>query len=231
MSGWWVTNTLESLGVAGLAAHVIWVIVAITLHELAHGWAAMRRGDPTPEASGHMTFNPVVHMGVPSLIVFALAGIAWGMMPVDSSRLRGRYAEAAVAFAGPAMNFLLALVCIILLGLLIALEPATGQPGLLPERVHDNLRLFFLLGGMLNVALGLFNLAPIPPLDGSRILANFSRPYREFIDTQVGGFLSFVGFALAFFFAGGLIFGVGAAVVFTGSSLVAVAARLAGIGP
>lgn len=229
-NGWWVTNTLNSLGPAGLTSWIIWVIGSITLHELAHGWAALRRGDPTPEATGHMTLNPVVHMGMPSLIIFALAGIAWGAMPVDPTRMRGRYAEAFVAVAGPATNFLLALICILCAGVLAALEPTSGGPGPIPEQMHKNLSLFFKLGAMLNLALGIFNLFPIPPLDGSRILSNFSRPYREFTMSQAGGFLSMVGFALAFFFAGTLIFRVGATVMYLGIFLIETPLRLAGLG-
>lgn len=229
-NGWWVTNTLNSLGPAGLTSWIIWVIGSITLHELAHGWAALKKGDPTPETSGHMTLNPVVHMGMPSLIIFALAGIAWGAMPVDPSRLRGRYAEALVAVAGPATNFILAAICILAAGILAALEPSTGGPGPIPEHIHKNLSLFFKLGAMLNIALGLFNLFPVPPLDGSRILANFSRPYREFTMSQAGGFLSIVGFALAFFFAGSLIFQVGATVLFFGIAVVEAPLRMLGLG-
>jgi hypothetical protein len=88
----------------------VWVIGSIVLHELAHGWAAIRLGDTTPRDLGHMTWNPLVHMGGFSLVVFAVIGIAWGMMPVDPSRLRGRYGDALVALAGPAMNIVLAAV-------------------------------------------------------------------------------------------------------------------------
>jgi Zn-dependent protease len=209
---WWVTRAIDMGGVGFLAAWVIWIVVAITLHELAHGWAAIRRGDHTPIHTGHMTWNPVVHMGATSLIVFALTGIAWGMMPVDPTRLRGRYAEAYVAFAGPLMNFSLAVVCVVAGGIIRAVVRSGGVGGagtIDPQSIMGGLWMFFGVGCALNITLGLFNLLPAPPLDGSRVLANFWRPYREFLNTQGGQFMGVALFMVAFFFAGRLIGGVG----------------------
>ena len=78
----------DSGGLAAVLGWVFWVIFSICLHELAHGWAAIWQGDRTPRETGHMTMNPMVHMGGASLIVFALVGIAWGLMPTDPSRYR-----------------------------------------------------------------------------------------------------------------------------------------------
>ena len=96
---------------------LITVVVSIVLHELAHGYAAIKLGDDTPLVTGHMTFDPLVHMGGMSLILLAIAGIAFGAMPVDRTRLRGRYGEAIMAAAGPAMNVLLAVLALTTLGL------------------------------------------------------------------------------------------------------------------
>lgn len=207
---WWVTNVLNSPGGATLlAAWVIWVIVSITLHELAHGWAAISRGDMTPIHSGHMTWNPLVHMGGASLLVFALTGIAWGLMPIDPTRMRGRHAEAWVALAGPLMNVALALVCIlgtVISILIVGFPKGSAAPG---NGVAEGLDIFFRVGCSLNIALALFNLLPAPPLDGSRIVANFSRRYADLISSQGGQFLSVILFMVAFFFAGRIIFGIG----------------------
>jgi Zn-dependent protease len=97
-----------------LASWVFWVIASIVLHELGHGIAAIRSGDRTPIDTGHMTWNPLVHMGPISLLCFAILGFCWGAMPVDPSRFRGRYDEAKVAAAGPCMNFGLAITCAVL---------------------------------------------------------------------------------------------------------------------
>lgn len=212
MRNWWVLDVLNGPGGAGLlAAWAIWVVVSITLHELAHGWAAISRGDTTPIDTGHMTWNPVVHMGPMSLLVFALTGIAWGLMPVDPTRMRGRHADAWVAFAGPLMNFSLAAVCIVASVVSIAVLDRSGAatPTLGGKSLLDSLILFFSVGCALNVTLGLFNLIPAPPLDGSRILTSFYRPYGNMLATQGGQFLGLVLFMVAFFFAGRIIGGAG----------------------
>src|SRR5678815_2328722 len=85
-------------------AVVLALVVSICLHELAHGIVAVKHGDRTPIEQDRITLNPLVHMGVLSLVVLLIAGMAWGSMPIDRARLRGRYAEAHVALAGPLMN-------------------------------------------------------------------------------------------------------------------------------
>ena len=87
MHGWWMADLWQQNPML-LCSWVFWVILSICLHELGHGYAAIKCGDDTPRLSGHMTLNPIVHMGVPSLVMFAIVGIAWGMMPVDPSRFR-----------------------------------------------------------------------------------------------------------------------------------------------
>jgi len=181
-------------------AIVLVVVVSIVLHELAHGWAAISRGDDTPIASGHMTGNPLVHMGPFSLLALFIVGIAWGSMPVDHTRMRGRYAEAFVAAAGPAMNLLLAFVSLTALGLWTGLNP--GADSQIAERGQLLLRVC----GWMNLALCLFNLVPLPPLDGAAILANFSRGYRELLGRpEVMGAASAV-FLFMFFIGGAFVF-------------------------
>lgn len=207
--GWWVADVWNSptQGPVWVVSWLVWVIGAIVLHELAHGWAALRMGDPTPRASGHMTWNPVVHMGQFSLIALAIFGIAWGAMPVDPTRMRGRHAEAIVAIAGPAMNLALAIVstaCLIVWvplasGSLVA-SMTVGEP------LASNLAAFFFIGAFINLILMLFNLIPVMPLDGGRIAAHYIRPYREFVETEHGTWISLGGMLLFFWFAGGLIF-------------------------
>ncbi|MEY3025868.1 MAG: hypothetical protein RLZZ238_765 [Planctomycetota bacterium] len=84
-----IVGIYDSLGPAAAAAFLFWGIFSITMHELAHGWAALSQGDDTPRIYGRMTINPVVHMGWISLILLALVGIAWGSMPTDPSKTAG----------------------------------------------------------------------------------------------------------------------------------------------
>ena len=152
----------------------ITVIVSICLHELAHGIVAILHGDRTPIETGHMTLNPAAHITPVSIICLLVAGIAWGSMPVDPRRLRGRYGSALVAAAGPASNILLAILAIAAVGLWQRFDPrATAE---LPRQAQ-NFQYLLWVFGIVNMHLALFNLVPIPPLDGSRVLANFSHRY------------------------------------------------------
>jgi Zn-dependent protease len=155
---------------------VIVVVISICLHELAHGIVAVWLGDDTPIETGHMTLNPLVHMGPFSILALLLMGIAWGQMPVDRSRLRGKYAEALVAAAGPFCNVLIAIVSLTAFGLWIRFgTPFSAEQSTTATNARKLLETF----GVFNVALALFNLIPLPPLDGSRILANLSRWYDD----------------------------------------------------
>jgi len=169
MSGWWVHGLVQDGRVLELVAWIFWVLLSITLHELGHGVAAIRQGDRTPIETGRMTFNPIVHMGGLSLLAFALIGIAWGLMPVDPSRFRdGRLGRAFVAAAGPAVNLVLVIAC----GLLCVLWLRFATS--LPDEVYRGGAVILWTGCSLNLILAVFNLLPVPPLDGSGILSGLS---------------------------------------------------------
>ena len=164
MTGWWVHELWQNGQGTELVSWIFWVIAVITLHELAHGWAAIYEGDDTPITTGHMTANPIVHMGVPSIVVFLLLGIAWGLMPINPYRFRhGKWGRILVSAAGPVMNLVLAFITLTILAFVIDLE---GE--------QTDLTIFLFTGGFLNLVLFAFNLLPIPPLDGSVILSNLS---------------------------------------------------------
>lgn len=202
MNGWWVAE-LWFQDPPTLVSWIFWVIASITLHELGHGWAALRAGDDTPRRTGHMTWNPVVHIGWFGLIAFAIFGLAWGVMPVNPSRFRGRHDEAKVAFAGPAMNLSLAALCI----LLGALWLRFGMAGAAPAVLRENLWTFFVIGSSVNMLLFILNLIPLPPLDGSRILESFLPGANSWATTQGGQMVALAAFVGIFFFLGPEIFG------------------------
>ena len=164
MGGWWVHDLWNAGMGTELVAWIFWVIFSITLHELAHGWAAIWEGDDTPRVTGHMTVNPVVHMGLPSMILFLILGIAWGMMPVNPNRFRhGKWGRILVSAAGPMMNLVIAFIVLTVLGFIID-----------PNAEQSNVVTFLLTGGFLNLILFALNMLPVPPLDGSNILSNLS---------------------------------------------------------
>lgn len=201
MGGWWIAEywNTPSLGPVWVVSWIVWIVVSITLHELAHGWAAIKLGDSTPLDLERMTFNPLVHMGPLSLLMLLFVGIAWGQMPVDSSRLRGRRADSLVALAGPGMNLLLVLIA----GLGAVLW--IGFAGNMAEPLRGNLAMFLILGAGLNLALAAFNLAPLPPLDGSRVVADFFPSYGRFFETENGRWVGLGLFLLVFLLIGRVI--------------------------
>ena len=179
---------------------VVAVIISIVLHELGHGFAALWQGDPTPRLTGHITLDPVVHMGTTSLIFLFVFGFAFGAMPVNRANFRSRYGEALVAFAGPAVNLVLALIALTILGLWRGSAPdAAGG-------FAANMSEFLLLFGILNFVLLLFNLIPIPPLDGSTLLADFSPGYKRFAQDPNNQGVWMVAFIALFIFAGRVVF-------------------------
>lgn len=172
---WWVLDYYQAGLYVVLLSQIFWVIFSITLHELAHGWAAIWQGDDTPRRLGHMTSNPMVHMGPMSLLTFALVGFAWGLMPTDPSRYRWkRRGRIVVAGAGPAMNIALALAALLGAALWARYGPHS-QP------LRENVWTFLLTGGSLNIFLAIFNLLPIPPLDGASILMGLSFGFYRFV--------------------------------------------------
>lgn len=147
------------------------LLLALTCHELAHGLAALALGDPTAKRAGRLTLNPLRHLDPLGTIVFFIANIGWAKpVPVDprffKNPLKGML---LVALAGPGANFLLsALFAALYHGLLpLALEHETELLG----KVLVPLTLIAQAGVFVNLVLGAFNLLPVPPLDGSNIVA------------------------------------------------------------
>jgi Zn-dependent protease len=167
-------------------AFVIAVIVGITFHEFSHAAVATLQGDQTARSQGRLTLNPLSHLDPLGSIALIVAGFGWGRpVPFSPMHLHNRrWGAALVGLAGPAANFLLALASVIVLRLLYS----TTLGGF---EVDFRVRLLEMLV-LLNVVLGVFNLLPIPPLDGSRLLSIFLPPSRQnivyFLD-QYGIFL------------------------------------------
>lgn len=200
-TSWWVA-TYYNVSPILLYSWVLWVVISICLHELGHGWMAIRCGDNTPRALGHMTLNPLVHIPWPwAWVMFALFGFTWGLMPVSPDRFRGRYDDAKVAAAGPMVNVILAVLCVVGSIAWLALGSHAA------DNVRHNVAVFLWTGVMINIMGVLFNLIPIPPLDGSRILADFSPQYRQLIYSEKGALAAFLGMALLFSVGSGKVWG------------------------
>ncbi len=162
--------------VTRIAIMAIPVIIAITLHEAAHGFVARHYGDDTAERAGRVTLNPLKHIDLfgtillPAFLLFTKAGFLFGWakpVPVDFSALRNPKRDMIwVAAAGPAMNILLALLSGLGLGVLIALK--VQAPQWLPLLLWSSVEI--------NLVLAVLNLWPIPPLDGSKIAVGLLPP-------------------------------------------------------
>jgi Zn-dependent protease len=154
-------------------AFVIAVVLGITFHEFSHAAVATLQGDQTARSQGRLTLNPIAHLDPLGSIALILAGFGWGRpVPFNPMRLRSRRVGAAlVGLAGPAANFVLALAAAI--GVRVLFSTGTGA-----FEVNFSLILLDMLV-TLNVVLGVFNLLPIPPLDGSRLLSIFLPPSRQ----------------------------------------------------
>ncbi len=162
-----------------LAVWALPVLFAITLHEVAHGWMARRLGDPTAMMLGRLSLNPLRHIDpigtvlVPALLL-ALGGVIFGWakpVPVTWENLRHpRRDMALVGLAGPVANLLMAVAWALLLKLSFALS-AQGL-----EWVAVPLAYMAAAGITINVILMALNLLPLPPLDGSRVVAGFLPP-------------------------------------------------------
>ena len=164
---------------------VVVIVISICLHELGHGYAAIYEGDDTPVRRGHMTWNPMVHLGPPSIVFLLMTGMAWGAMPVTPSKFRSRFGGAMVAFAGPLTNFAIAVVCTFTIDVLLMLFPL--------ESVLPVLN-FLGYAAQINIVLGLFNLIPVPPLDGFVVAKHFFPDLRKVEGTPLGKYAIFILF-------------------------------------
>ena len=140
------------------------VLLCLTVHETCHGLAACALGDPTARKMHRVSFNPLHHIDWLGLASMLVCGFGWAKpVPVDMRYFKNPKAGmAATALAGPVSNFLLSLLMLFLASLLYRFAPVTGFTVWLLS--------FLMVTARLSVGLGLFNLLPVPPLDGSKVL-------------------------------------------------------------
>ena len=156
------------------------VIIAMTFHEFAHAWMADKLGDKTPRTQGRLTLNPLSHIDPFGLVLLLFANIGWGK-PVEinpnnfNSNKSRSTCEMLVALAGPVMNFILAFLFMIIYYALYIYTNVSWLTLLIVSAIIS-----------VNIGLGVFNLIPIPPLDGSKIFSKIL-PYKvqEWLDNNM----------------------------------------------
>ena len=166
-------------GILNLILTVPGVLIALTFHEYAHAWAADKLGDETPKVQGRLNLNPLSHIDPVGFVFLIVAGFGWGKpVQIDPRNFNGKYsiskAEAIVSAAGPIMNFILAFVFLIIYYLLFVVTDALTELSTMWQQVVFAVITYTV---SINIGLGVFNLIPLPPLDGSKILMHFL-PYK-----------------------------------------------------
>lgn len=171
----------------GLLHHMDWLsmllfvmsgvacLICLTVHELSHGLAAYKLGDPTAKLNGRLTLNPLSHVDWIGLFLLLAVGVGWAKpVPVDPRYFRKpKQGMALTALAGPVSNFVLAVLAMLISKVIYLYAPYSAAMD-----VVFSFCLYTL--APLSIGLGVFNLIPIPPLDGSKVLAAFL-PDRQYI--------------------------------------------------
>ncbi|GIO34149.1 MULTISPECIES: site-2 protease family protein [Paenibacillus] len=172
-------NRILSVPLHQLPFYLIVLVIAFTVHEFSHAYFAYKFGDPTAKLLGRVTLNPAVHFDLLGIILLLIAGFGWARpVPVNRDNFKSpRLMGVVVSAAGPLSNFFLAVIGTFIYSLLIStgVLASISNPKLLEAIV-----LFFQLFGLMNFFLFLFNLIPLPPLDGYRIVEDLvPRPVRS----------------------------------------------------
>ncbi|MBO5059797.1 MAG: site-2 protease family protein [Clostridia bacterium] len=159
------------LSLSNILINVPITLIALTGHELAHAWVSSRQGDPTPRYEGRLTLNPLAHLDPVGTLLMIFTGFGWarpvGVNPMYyKDRKKGM---ALTAIAGPIANFIMAFAGILLGTILLILGSIIGWSG----SVMSMINMIFYIFAYRNLCFMVFNLIPIPPLDGSKVLGLF----------------------------------------------------------
>jgi len=161
-----IWNGLDWSVFSNVLLNVLPALVCITLHELAHGFVAYKLGDPTAKDQGRLTLNPIKHIDIVGLVMMVAVGFGWAKaVPVNMNNFKKPKRDMAItAAAGPVCNILIACVMLLIYGLLY--YPISMNFGSWTVTLFD----IIFRTAYLSTALAVFNLIPIPPLDGSKVV-------------------------------------------------------------
>ena len=184
-----IWNGLDWSVLTDLLLSIVPALVCITLHELAHGYVAYKLGDDTAKRAGRLTLNPLKHIDIMGLAMMIIFKFGWAKpVPVNMWKFKNpKKGMAICAAAGPLANVLIAVLCLFIYGMLFRFGPGIGKVG---GYVVEML----LITAYLSTALAIFNIIPIPPLDGSKVLYSFisDRAYAELMYYEKYGMIFLV---------------------------------------
>ena len=202
------------MNLIGLLISVVCRLIAITGHEVAHGFVSYKLGDPTPRREGRLSFNPMAHLDLMGTLLMLLTGFGLSKpVSVDPRYYRDtKKGMALVAIAGPLANLVMAFAGLLLYAIIFVVNVKTGALDMLTSFLYE----FSVSFAITNLSFMVFNLIPIPPLDGSRILGMFlsNSAYYKLLQYEryslilimalslSGAFSSIIGRGVSFIFDG-----------------------------
>ncbi|MEG1874552.1 MAG: site-2 protease family protein [Angelakisella sp.] len=164
-------NIVGSQGAFELLVRAIVLLTAIPIHEFAHAFVADKLGDPTARNLGRLTINPLAHLDLFGSLLMLLTGFGWAKpVPVSAGNFKNVKRDMAItSLAGPVSNLLLALLSMVAFKGILLLGSVGVLEGISPNVVYAMTQMLLIMLSI-NISLALFNLLPVPPLDGSRLL-------------------------------------------------------------
>ena len=178
------------------------ILLSLTVHEYFHGWTANKLGDPTAKMRGRLTLNPIAHLDILGTILMFIVGFGWAKpVPIDPRNFRDPKKDTIlVAIAGPLSNLAMALAAGLALRFMI---PKMVSGEISSEGIYSVIAIILILTLVYGIALAVFNMIPIPPLDGSRVLYGILPNRYAYAYSRFEPYGVFFLFAL-FIFGGGI---------------------------
>ena len=177
------TQSINWSDLGDMILRVAAILICLIIHEVSHGLAAYHLGDPTAKMNHRLSLNPLRHLDVFGTLMMIVVGFGWAKpVPVDPRYFKKpKQGMAITALAGPASNFVLAFLSAMAVNGLMGAVSVRGEGTVLITAAR-----FFYLMVLLNIGLGIFNLIPFPPLDGSKVVAMFlpDRPYVRWMQLE-----------------------------------------------
>ena len=184
------------------------LLIALVFHEVAHGYVAYLLGDPTAKSQGRLTLNPLKHLDPIGTLAFFFVHFGWAKpVPINPGYFSNpRKGMLLTAIAGPGINFILATLFALAIHIMLGIEFTQGST---TEKILVPLYQMCQAGVFVNIILGVFNLIPIPPLDGSNVLAYFLPPQLAYKYMSMGryGFILLIGIIILGRYSGYNLFG------------------------